>query len=371
MQTQAAVLWDYGRDWEVDEMTLDDPREGEVLIRLAASGLCHSDEHLRIGDLPMEALPAIGGHEGAGVVEAVGPGVRSVTEGDHVVLSFIPVCGRCKWCAIGRENLCEFGAGIQVGLQRDGSVRHHVRGQDARLMCNLGTFSPYTVVHEDSVVKIDDDIPLEKAALVGCGVTTGFGTAVYGAEVGAGDTVVVMGIGGVGANAVQGARVAGASRIIAIDPSPFNREQAGKFGATHMYASAEEALEPINDMTRGEMANAALVTVDVTTGKVIGDAVSLVGKGGKVALTSLAPMDATDVTMPIFEVIAYEKQIRGCLFGHSNPRSDIPKMLQLYRDGKVLLDELITNTYTLEQINEGYEAMRTHKNIRGLVLYDQ
>jgi S-(hydroxymethyl)glutathione dehydrogenase/alcohol dehydrogenase len=370
MQTKAAALWEYGGDWEVDEMTLDDPRESEVLIRLAASGLCHSDEHLRIGDLPMEALPAIGGHEGAGVVEAVGPGVRSVAEGDHVVLSFIPVCGRCKWCAIGRENLCEFGAGIQVGLQRDGTVRHHVRGQDARLMCNLGTFSPYTVVHEDSVVKIDDDIPLEKAALVGCGVTTGFGTAVYGAEVGAGDTVVVMGIGGVGANAVQGARVAGASRIIAIDPSPFNREQAGKFGATHMYASAKEALEPIADMTRGELANAALVTVDVTTGKVVGDAVSLVGKGGKVALTSLAPMDATDVTMPIFEVIAYEKQIRGCLFGHSNPRSDIPKMLQLYRDGKILLDELITSTYTLEQINEGYEAMRSHKNVRGLVLYD-
>jgi S-(hydroxymethyl)glutathione dehydrogenase/alcohol dehydrogenase len=370
MQTQAAALFDYGRDWEVEELTLDDPREGEVLIHLAASGLCHSDEHLRIGDLPMEALPAIGGHEGAGVIEAVGPGVRSVAEGDHVVLSFIPVCGRCKWCAIGRENLCEFGAGIQIGLQRDGTVRHHVRGQDARLMCNLGTFSPYTVVHEDSVVKIDHDIPLDKAALVGCGVTTGFGTAVYGAEVGAGDTVVVMGIGGVGANAVQGARVAGASRIIAIDPSPFNREQAGKFGATHMYASAEEALEPVNEMTRGEMANSALVTVDVTTGKVVGDAVSLVGKGGKVALTSLAPMDVTEVTMPIFEVIAYEKQIRGCLFGHSNPRSDIPKMLQLYRDGKVLLDELITNTYTLEQINEGYEAMRTHKNIRGLVLYD-
>ena len=122
MQTQAAVLWDYGRDWEIEELTLDDPREEEVLIRLAASGLCHSDEHLRIGDLPMEALPAVGGHEGAGVVEAVGPGVRSVAEGDHVVLSFIPVCGRCHWCAVGRENLCEYGAGIQVGLQRDGTV---------------------------------------------------------------------------------------------------------------------------------------------------------------------------------------------------------------------------------------------------------
>ena len=370
MQTQAAVLWDYGRDWEVEELTLDDPQEGEVLVRLAASGLCHSDEHLRIGDLPMEALPAIGGHEGAGVVEAVGPGVRSVAEGDHVVLAFIPACGKCHWCAIGRENLCEWGAGIQVGLQRNGTARHHVRGQDARLMCILGTFSPYTVVHEDSVVKIDPEIPLDKAALVGCGVTTGVGTAVYGAEVGAGDTVVVMGVGGVGANAVQGARIAGAARIIAIDPAPFNREQAGKFGATHMYASAEEALEPIKDMTRGEMASAALVTVDVTTAKVIGDAVSLVGKGGKVALTALAPITATEVQFPIFELIAFEKRIIGCLFGHSSPRSDIPKMLNMYRDGKLMLDELVTRTYTLDQINEGYEAMRTHKNIRGVMLYD-
>src|SRR5438270_45684 len=277
MQTKAAVLWDYGRDWEVDEMTLDDPREGEVLIRLAASGLCHSDEHLRIGDLPMEALPAIGGHEGAGVVEAVGAGVRSVAEGDHVVLSFIPVCGRCHWCAIGRENLCDYGVGIQIGLQRDGIVRHHMHGQNAQLMCNLGTFSSHTVVHEDSMVKIDQHIPLDKAALVCCGVTTG---------------------------------------------------------------------------------------------KVIGDAISLVGKGGKVTLTALSPMDTTDVQMPIFEVIAYEKQIIGCLFKHSNPRSDIPKMLSLYRDSKILLNELITRTYTLEQINDGYEDMRTHRNIRGLVLYE-
>jgi len=370
MQTQAAVLWDYGRDWEIEELTLDDPREGEVLVRLAASGLCHSDEHVRVGDLPMEALPAIGGHEGAGVVEAVGPGVRSVAEGDHVVLAFIPACGKCHWCAIGRENLCEKGAGTQVGLQQDGTARHHVGGHDARLMCQIGTFSPYTVVNEDSVVKIDDDIPLDKAALVGCGVTTGFGTAVYGAEVGAGDTVVVMGIGGVGANAVQGARIAGAARIIAIEPAPFNREMAGKFGATHMYASAEEALEPIQEMTRGQMANAALVTVDVTNGKVISDAVSVVGKGGKVALTALAPYNLTDVQLPVLELIVYEKRLIGCLFGHSNPRSDVPKMLQLYRDGKLLLDELVTRTYTLDQINEGYEAMRTHNNIRGMLLYD-
>jgi NDMA-dependent alcohol dehydrogenase len=370
MQTPAAVLWEYGRDWEIDELTLDDPREGEVLVRLAASGLCHSDEHLRIGDLPMEALPAIGGHEGAGVVEAIGPGVRGVAEGDHVVLSFVPACGRCHWCAIGRENLCDKGIGIQVGLQQDGTSRHHVRGQDARLMCMLGTFSSHTVVHEDSVVKIDQDIPLDKAALVGCGVTTGFGTAVYGAEVQPGDTVAVLGIGGVGANAVQGARIAGATRIIAIDPSPFNREQAGKFGATHMFASAEEALEPIADMTAGTMAESALVTVDVTTGKVLADAISLVGKGGKVAVTALAPMEPIEMGMPIFEVIAWEKRIIGCLFGHANPRADIPKLLSMYRDGKLMLDELVTRTYTLEQVNDGYEDMRTHRNIRGLILYE-
>ena len=370
METQAAVLWEYGGDWEIDELTLDDPREGEVLVRLAASGLCHSDEHVRVGDLPMEALPAIGGHEGAGVIERVGPGVTSVAEGDHVVLSFVPACGRCHWCAIGRENLCDLGAGIQVGLQQDGTSRHHVRGQDARLMCMLGTFAPVTVVHEYSVVKIDEDIPLDKAALVGCGVTTGFGTAVYGAEVSAGDTVVVFGIGGVGANAVQGARIAGATRIIAIDPSPFNREQAGRFGATHMFATAVEALEPIADMTRGMMANAALVTVDVTTPKVVGDAVSVVGKLGKVALTSLPPMTAVGADVSLFEVIAYEKQIRGCLFGHANPRADIPKLLSLYRDGVLMIDELVSRTYTLDQINDGYEDMRTHRNIRGVVQYD-
>jgi NDMA-dependent alcohol dehydrogenase len=370
MKMKTAALFEYGGDWEIDELTLDDPKAGEVLVRLAASGLCHSDEHVRVGDLPMEALPAIGGHEGAGVVEAVGPEVHSGAEGDHVVLSWIPSCGRCKWCASGRTNLCVLGAGVQVGLQQDGTSRHHVRGQDARLMCMLGTFSPHTVVSENSVIKIDDDIPLDKAALVGCGVTTGFGTAVYGAEVGAGDTVVVLGIGGVGANAVQGARLAGADRIIAIDPSPFNREQAGKFGATHMFASAEEALEPIAEMTAGELANAALITVDVTTGKVIGQAASLVGKGGIVAITSLSTMTDTEVEMSIFELIVYEKQIRGCLFGHANPRADIPKLLSMYRHGSLMLDELVTRTYTLEQINEGYEDMRSHRNIRGLVLYE-
>ena len=370
MKTQAAVLWNYGDDWQIEDLELDDPRADEVLVRLSASGLCHSDEHVRVGDLPMEALPVIGGHEGAGVVEAVGPLVSGLAPGDHVVLSFLPACGRCPSCATGNQNLCDKGAGTQVGLQQDGTARHHVRGHDARLMCMLGTFSPYTLVNEASVVKIDEAIPLDKAALVGCGVTTGWGTAVYGAKVGVGDTVVVLGVGGVGSNAVQGARIAGASRIVAVDPAEFNRAQAKRFGATHTAASAEEARELVADLTRGQMADSAIITVGVVDGTVVGDAISLVGKLGTVAMTSLGPVTDTDVTLPMFEVTAWRKTLTGCLFGNANPRYDIPRLLELYQRGELLLDELVTRTYTLEQINDGYDDMRQHRNVRGVIRFD-
>jgi S-(hydroxymethyl)glutathione dehydrogenase/alcohol dehydrogenase len=369
VKTQAAVLWRYGQDWQIEELDLDDPQAGEVLVRLAASGLCHSDEHVRVGDLPMQELPVIGGHEGAGVIEKVGSNVTTVREGDHVVLSYIPACGRCPSCAQGHQNLCDEGAELSVGLQRDGTARHHVRGRDARLMCLLGTFAPYTVCRETSVVKIKDDLPLDKAALVGCGVTTGWGSAVYAADVSPGDTVVVLGIGGVGANAVQGARIAGATQILAVDPSEFNREQAKRFGATHTFASAALAREALPDLTRGRMANSTLITVDVVTGAILGDAISLVGKLGTVVLTSLGPVTDTRAVVPMFEVTAYQKRIIGCLFGNANPRFDIPKLLDLYRHGDLLLDELVTRTYSLDQVNEGYEDVRTHRNIRGMIRY--
>ncbi|MGH8868215.1 MAG: NDMA-dependent alcohol dehydrogenase [Actinomycetes bacterium] len=370
MRTQAAVLREYGKDWQIEEIELDDPRDGEVMVRLSASGLCHSDEHVRLGDLPMEGLPVIGGHEGAGVVESVGTNVRSVSEGDHVVLSFVPACGRCPSCASGNQNLCDEGADLTVGLQRDGSSRHHVGGEDARLMCVLGTFSPYTVTRESSVIKIDDDIPLDRAALVGCGVTTGWGTAVYGAETRAGDTVVVLGVGGVGANAVQGARMAGATTIVVVDPSEFNRDQARQLGATHAFVDVTEARAALVDLTRGQMANAALITVGVATGELIGEALSLVGKLGTVALTSLANVSDDQVTLPMFELTAYQKRVVGCLFGNANPRYDIPRLLSLYRQGDLLLDELITRTYSLVQINDGYEDMRQHRTLRGVIRFD-
>lgn len=370
MKTQAAVLRDYGEDWRCEELELDDPREDEVMVRLTASGLCHSDEHVRLGDLPMEALPTIGGHEGAGIVEKVGPNVRSVAEGDHVVLSFIPACGRCPSCASGHQNLCDEGADLTVGLQKDGTSRHHVRGGgDARLMCLLGTFSPYTVTRESSVIKIDDDLPLDKAALVGCGVTTGWGTAVYGAGVQPGDTVVILGVGGVGANAVQGGRMAGAATIVAVDPSEFNREQAKRFGATHTFADVAEAQAALVDLTRGQLAESAIITVGLATGELIGEALSLVGKRGTVAVTSLSNVNANQATLPLFELVAYQKRVVGCLFGNANPRYDIPRLLRLYQQGELLLDELVTRTYTLEQINDGYEDMRQHRNVRGLLRF--
>ena len=232
MKTKAAVLWGLNEKWQIEDVELDPPKESEVLVKLTASGLCHSDEHLVTGDIPMP-FPVVGGHEGAGTVVGTGAMVTHVSEGDSVVLSFLPSCGRCSYCSRGMQNLCDLGAFLINGPQLDGTYRFHGRGQGLGQMCLLGTFSEYTVVPAASVVKVDDGTALDKAALVGCGVTTGYGSAVRTAEVRAGETVIVMGIGGIGINAVQGARIAGARNIVAIDPVEFKREKALEFGATH------------------------------------------------------------------------------------------------------------------------------------------
>jgi len=369
MKTKAAVLWEYGSDWSVEEVELDDPGPHEVRVKLAASGLCHSDDHVRTGDLPGR-LPMVGGHEGAGVVEAVGSAVTTVKPGDHVVLMFVPACGRCRWCATGHSNLCDLGAYLMIGEEIGGGFRIHARGQDVSTMCILGTFSPYCVVHESSVVKIDDDIPLDKAALVGCGVTTGWGSAVYLGETRPGDTVVVVGIGGIGAAALQGARHAGARYIMAVDPVPWKREMALKLGATHVAESMEAALEPLTELTRGQLADVAILTVGVARGSQIGPLMALVGKNGKAVVTAVAPHYDNEVSLKLHDLTFFQKQIRGGLFGGANPRADIPKLLELYRKGDILLDEMITRTYTLEEINQGYADMREGRNIRGLIRYD-
>jgi S-(hydroxymethyl)glutathione dehydrogenase/alcohol dehydrogenase len=321
-----------------------------------------------MGDLPMP-LPAVGGHEGAGVIEEVGPGTPYLEPGQHCVLGFIPSCGRCPSCVTGRTNLCDLGAHLMSGPQLDGTYRFHARGQSLGQMCLISTFSPYTVVPVASVIPIDDDIPLDKAALVGCGVTTGWGSAVYAAEVKPGDTVVIMGIGGVGANAVQGARMAGAQHIIAIDPVAYKREQAELLGATHSVASTDEAWSVVQELTRGARANQAIITTDIAEAAYVAQALSLVGKRGRVVVTAIAHPTETKADMSLLELTLFEKQVVGSIFGSANPRADIPKLLNLYRSGDLKLDELVTRTYPLSQINDGYEDMRQGRNIRGMVMH--
>jgi NDMA-dependent alcohol dehydrogenase len=381
MRMKAAVLWEPKTEWSVEEVELDPPKAGEVLVKLVGSGLCHSDEHLLTGDLalPDDALddmgfkqfPLIGGHEGAGEVMEVGPGVTTLKVGDHIVFGFIPSCGRCPSCSTGHQNLCDLGQYLLAGRQvTDLTARHHTKGQDLGLMCCIGTFGEYTVASEASCIKIENDIPLQTAALVGCGVTTGWGSAVYAADVQTGETVVVVGCGGVGMNAVQGAAMAGARHVIAVDPVEFKREHAQIFGATHSAASMEEALALVGDLTWGAMANKVILTMGLASGEYIQPAMALTAKGGRVVQTAIAPFSQTEVTLNLFELAMYEKQLVGSIFGSANPRRDIPRLLRLHQEGQLKLEELITRTYPLEKINEGYQDMRDGKNIRGMVMYD-
>jgi S-(hydroxymethyl)glutathione dehydrogenase/alcohol dehydrogenase len=370
MKTKAAVLWELNAPWSIEDIELDAPGPNEVLVKLAASGMCHSDEHLVTGDLPFE-LPIIGGHEGAGVVQAVGPGVSWVQPGDHVVFGFIPSCGRCPSCSTGHQNLCDLGQFLATGKQiSDQTSRHHANGKDVGIMCLLGTFAQHTVVNEASCIKIDKDVPLDRACLLGCGVVTGWGSSVYAAEVAPGDTVVVVGIGGIGANAVQGARLAGAKRIVAIDPIEFKREKAMEFGATHTANSMAEAVPMLQELTRGTMANKVIMTMGVGSGQLIGEAMALTAKRGRVVVTNIHPALEYGASMSMLDLTLMEKQLVGSLFGSGNPRSDIPKLLDLYREGQLDLDGLVTRTYALKDVNEGYRAMRDGENIRGVITFD-
>jgi len=368
VKTRAAVLWGLGQKWEVEEIELDPPGAGEVLVRLAATGLCHSDEHLVTGDLPIP-LPVVGGHEGAGTVIECGVGVDEFAEGDSVILTFLPSCGRCSYCARGMGNLCELGAALMMGPQLDGTYRFHARGEDVGQMCLLGTFSEYTVVPKSSLVKIDSGIPLDKAALIGCGVTTGYGSAVRTGEVRAGDTVVVVGAGGIGMNAIQGARIAGALTIVAVDPVEFKRQQARDFGATHTAASMDEAWSVVSDITFGKLADVCILTTDIAEVSYTGEALALVGKRGRVVVTAIGHPDDTSISGSLLEITLYEKQIRGALYGSSNAPHDIPQLVELYAAGQLKLDELITREYSLDQINDGYDDMRSGTNIRGLIRF--
>jgi S-(hydroxymethyl)glutathione dehydrogenase/alcohol dehydrogenase len=370
VKVKAAVIKGVNQPWEIEEIDLGDPVAGEVQVKLAASGLCHSDEHLRTGASPLPSFPALGGHEGAGVVTKVGPGVSSVAEGDHVVLAFIPACGRCRSCAKGLQNICDEGAGLLTGKAiSDKTNRVTLNGEPVIQMCLLGTFAPYVTVNEASVIKIEKDIPLDKAALLGCGVATGWGsaTAIGGTKVG--DAVVVIGVGGVGINSVQGAAHAGARFVIAIDPVEFKRQKAKEFGATHTFASLEEATPVIGEITWGAMADVTIITVGEIHGDMIAPALAVTAKGGQVVVVGMGDARDIDVKMSLFELTLLQKRVQGAIFGGVGPRSQIPKLLELYRNNQLELDGLVTKTYKLEEINEGYADMLAGKNLRGVIVY--
>lgn len=369
MKMDAAVLSEINGDWSIEEVDLDPPQDGEVLVSFEATGLCHSDHHPRTGDFPVP-FPVIGGHEGAGIVQEVGPGVRGLKPGDHVVASFLPACGKCRWCASGQQNLCDLGAMLLAGTQLDGTFRRHIGDQDIYVALLLGTFAQYGVVSDASLVKIDDDLPLDRACLLGCGITTGWGSAVNTAKVAPGDTVVVIGIGGVGAGAIQGARIAGAAHIIAVDLVAEKHSKATELGATHFVTSFEEATALAAELTAGVMADSAILTVGLVEGQMIGSALDMIRKGGAVVLTGIASMTDVTPTLPMAMFTLFQKRLLGSLYGEANPRADIPKLLKLYRDGQLLLDETVTTEYKLGDINVAFDDMLAGHNIRGVILHD-
>jgi NDMA-dependent alcohol dehydrogenase len=344
--------------------------------------MCHSDEHLRTGDMSVDPeilpvfdvdsmFPMIGGHEGAGIVTEVGPGVESLVVGDHVAASFIPACGRCFWCASGRQYLCDLGMSILAGpMMSDGQWRYHLDGQKVNRMTQLGTFSDTVLANEASLVKIDQGVSLKAAALISCGISTGFGSAVDRAKVKPGETVVVIGCGGVGSGALQGAKIAGARYIIAVDPIPFKVEKAKQIGATHGAGSILEANLMLPELTEGRMADVVILTPGVLTGDLVAPAMALASKDGRVVATAIAPFNQDEVSLNLFNFAMFNQSLLGTVFGSCSPRVQIPNLLRLYQAGLLEIDSLITQEYTLDQVQNGYDDLAAGVNVRGVVKFD-
>ena len=380
MRTRAAILHDMGQQWSVEEFELDPPKAGEVLVEMAAAGLCHSDEHIRNGDMSasnevMQAyglpsmFPLIGGHEGAGVVLEVGAGVTEFAPGDHVVTSFVAVCGRCRWCNSGMEYICDMGAQVMVpGMPTDGTFRHHTTdGRNVGHLSKVGAFSKHTVVSPDSIVKIEPHLPLLPMALLSCGIPTGYGSAENRAKVRTGDTVVVIGVGGIGTGAIQGARINGAAQIIAVDPVEFKQKSALGFGATHSVGSTEEAADLVRDLTSGVMADSVIVSPSLITEADVQPALSLTRKGGTCVLTGMTRQLTSSIGINLQEFILWNKSLVGTVFGSCNPRVDVPRFTKLYESGQLQLDEMITRRYRLDEINDGYRDQLNGEIVRGII----
>ncbi|GAB3271451.1 Zn-dependent alcohol dehydrogenase [Kineosporia babensis] len=369
MRIRGAVIHEVGKQWQVQDLELGEPGPEEIRVKVMASGLCHSDDHFVTGDIPV-TLPMVGGHEGAGIVEAVGEKVTRVKVGDHIATLFIPACGRCKYCATGRSYICDNGAGMEHGRSLDGTANFFdLDGNEIGGVTRLGTFANYLICHENQAVKLPEDIPFELACLASCGVATGWGAAVNGGPVRPGDVVLVVGLGGVGANAVQGAKHAGADHIIVVDPSPYKQERAADFGATAAFGSLEEASERIAHLTNGQGVDVGIVTVGRVDGDIIGQVFEKVGKAGRLVLVSVGSYEK-QLTISPQDLTNFAKSIQGVMYGNCNPVVDIPRLLNMYKNGTLKLEELVTRRYRLDEINDAVADMHASRNIRGVVIHE-
>ena len=353
---KAAVLREAKQPLVIEEVGIEEPGPGQLLVKIAASGVCHSDLHFIDGLWPAPT-PVILGHEAAGVVERVGEGVTYVEAGDHVVLLFIPFCGSCRDCTTGRPNLCAQGRSATATLRIGDKV--------VPPFMSMSSFAEYAVVQEGGVVKIRKDASLEGAALVGCGVMTGVGAAINTAKVKPGSVCAVIGTGGVGLNVIQGCVLAGAERIIAIDINPNKLEMAREFGATDFVdASKENPVAKVLELTGGG-ADYAFEVIGLP--EAITQAFDMVRRGGEAIVVGMAPM-GSEVTISAPAFLA-EKVLRGCVYGSTRPRYDMPLLIDLYMAGKLKLNELVSRTYPLEGINDAFTALKNGEVARSVIVF--
>jgi S-(hydroxymethyl)glutathione dehydrogenase / alcohol dehydrogenase len=362
---KASVLYEQGKPLGIEELELESPRTGEVLVRMVASGVCHSCLHAADGSWKGVPVPIVLGDEGAGVIEAVGPGVGDLVPGDPVVLSWAPTCGRCHYCVIGRPNLCERrqpGRGVLL----DGTTRMSLGGRPVYHYGHVATYASQTVVHESCAIRIDKNMPLDRAALIGCSVMTGVGAVINTAAVPPGASIAVFGVGGVGLNVVQGGALVAAHPIIAVDVRAAKLEHARALGASHVVdAAGEDAVAAIRRIT-GRGADYTFVAVGDT--RAVTQAVEALAPGGTCVLIGVPETGAT-VPMDVRPLVTGERVIRGSSYGSARTREDLPRLVNLYLAGKLKVDQLITHRYGLDEANEAFRALAAGELARGLIVF--
>ena len=362
---KAAVLYERKAPVKIDDVDIDPPKAGEVLVKIVANGVCHSDYSVMNGVLPLP-LPTVLGHEGAGIVEEVGPGVTLVKPGDHVVLSAVSYCGHCFYCSVGEFPQCDSMAMAMVrGLMTDGTSRLHKNGKMIHPMVGLASMAQYAVVAEIACIKIPQEVPLQTACLVGCGVMTGVGAAINTANVASGSSTVVIGCGGVGLNVLQGCVLAGAATIIAVDLLDNKLETAKQFGATHtINPQRQDVVKTVRSLTEGRGADYAFEVIGL--GKTIELAYACIRRRGMAVIVGAAARE-DQVTLPAASFLS-EKILKGSAYGSGRPRVDMPRLIDLYMKKKLKLDELITRTYPLEDVNEAMTALERGEVIRSVIV---